>query len=535
MLLLQIINIFEGTALQDFRGLFSHSIETKHMRFTYHFLLLFSGIFILNACKKEKPLDAQKELMTYVLEESKNVGFLSQDVQGVFEANTIHLLLPHDTKWDNLIATFTYKGRSITVKGEEQVSGVTARDFSKEIRYLITAEDGSYENYTVKATLKDKEKVSAVPHIYINTENGARITSKEDYLNANIKIDGKGGYNNYEGTTRIKGRGNTTWYDFPKKPYRLKLDKSAELLGLSAEKDWILLANYMDGTLMLNAIAMKIGKLLEMPFTNTMLPVDVTINGSYMGNYMFTEHKEVEKNRINVGDGGVLLELDSYFDEPFKFISTYYQLPVMIAYPELEDYAPVEASSEFSRIRNDFYNLEKAINSFSFPNNNYLDLIDAKSIVNYLIVYNLCQNEEINHPKSVYMHQPKGGKYAMGPIWDFDWAFDYEDNYRYFTNFTKPLFWTGNKALVGTHFFSRFLTDPALQVLYKNEWKAFRNNKFTSLIQYLDEYAVLIEESQAKDYAVWKRGSGNFKADVLKLRTWLYNRAGYIDSMVESF
>src|SRR5690606_14498507 len=219
-------------------------------------------------------------------------------------------------------------------------------------------------------------------------------------------------------------RGNSTW-GMPKKPYRLKLDNKASLLGLSAEKDWILLANYLDGTLMLNAVASKTAQLLEMPYTNTMIPVDVTLNGEYMGNYMFTEHKEVEKNRIDVTNGGILLELDTYFDEAWQFKSEHYELPVMIQYPELEDYLFEEATIERDRIMADFQILEDAVFDESFPNNNYLDYIDANALVNYLIVYNLTRNVEINHPKSTYLHKQKDGKYMMGPIWDFDWAFDY--------------------------------------------------------------------------------------------------------------
>lgn len=56
-------------------------------------------------------------------------------------------------------------------------------------------------------------------------------------------------------------------HGIPKKPYRLKLDKKTSILGLPEAKNRVLLANFQDYTLMTNAVAMKIGQLLGLPFT----------------------------------------------------------------------------------------------------------------------------------------------------------------------------------------------------------------------------------------------------------------------------
>ena len=91
---------------------------------------------------------------------------------------------------------------------------------------------------------------SKLPVVYINTENGAPIVSKEDYINAQLIIQGNETYNSdtttlYNGVTEIRGRGNSTWGQ-PKKPYKLKLDKKTDVFGMGKNKHWVLLANYMD-------------------------------------------------------------------------------------------------------------------------------------------------------------------------------------------------------------------------------------------------------------------------------------------------
>jgi hypothetical protein len=175
-----------------------------------------------------------------------------------------------------------------------------------------------------------------VPHIYIDTENNSPIDSKENYLSATLTIDGKKKYKDFTGKTKIRGRGNSTWY-YPKKPYRIKLNSKASLFDLPAEKNWVLLANYLDETHLLNAVALKIGKLMQMPFTNNIIPVEVTLNGEYQGCYMFTEQVEVGSNRVNVGEDGLLLNLDTQYEDPWQFISSTFNLPVLVKYPDLKN------------------------------------------------------------------------------------------------------------------------------------------------------------------------------------------------------
>ena len=126
---------------------------------------------------------------------------------------------------------------------------------------------------------KDK---AFLPRLDIATTGNAPINSTDIYVPTTISIDGLDAFDDYKGSAQIRGRGNSTW-NLPKKPYKFKLDEKAGLLGMAAEKDWILLANYLDGTHLLNAVAMKAGQLMNLPFTNHVQPVEVYLNGQYQG------------------------------------------------------------------------------------------------------------------------------------------------------------------------------------------------------------------------------------------------------------
>ena len=126
----------------------------------------------------------------------------------------------------------------------------------------------------------EKESTPRIPHFYIDTDNHDSITSKENYLEGDLVIEGNDAFADYEGRTKIRGRGNFSWFNLPKKSFKLKLNSASPLMDLSAYKKWILLANYLDGSLLMNSIPYKTAHLLEMPLTNHMIPIEFTLEWS---------------------------------------------------------------------------------------------------------------------------------------------------------------------------------------------------------------------------------------------------------------
>jgi len=479
--------------------------------------LNFLLILLLAACQKDKtvaPARVNAIISAFKFELSDNPS-LSEDQQfSISDKSIAGAISPESSR--SLVATFITDAKEVSVNGVKQESGKTAVDFSNDVVYKLVSKDGSESSYTVHVNW-----IYDIPHLYIITEGSAPIMSKTDYVLATYSIDGNGGFEDYSGTTKIRGRGNSTW-GMPKKPYRLKLDNAASLFDLPASKNWVLLANYLDGTLMLNSVAMKTGQLLNMPYTNHIIPVDLTINNEYAGSYVLTEQVEVGPNRLPAEAGAMLLELDQNFDEPWEFKSNHYDLPVMLKYPSLA------SETELEPVKTAFHALEDLVADPGFPANNYTDFIDTGSLVRYFIVHMLTDNEEINHPKSTYMYKPASGKFIMGPIWDFDWAFGFEGTGQYFNTYDMQLFWW-NRPEPGTNFFSRFLLDPALRQEFKQQWASFKSTQLAQLLKYVDDYANQVEKSRKADYSVWQTGSGNFRSDVRKLYKWLENRASYID------
>ena len=130
-----------------------------------------------------------------------------------------------------------------------------------------------------------------------------------------------------ETEAEVKVRGNwTTSYD--KKPLRIKFKEKQNLAGMNEGgkmRNWVLLAEYKDGSMLRNKSALYISRKILKPdgyYASDAQFVEVEINGEYWGVYLLAELQQVNPLRININepekdyqgtDIGYLLEFDGYF------------------------------------------------------------------------------------------------------------------------------------------------------------------------------------------------------------------------------
>lgn len=153
-------------------------------------------------------------------------------------------------------------------------------------------------------TIKAIEPSGTLPAIYITTENSAEITSTETYSEATFYIDAKSSGYASTGTEtsqvamKIRGRGNSSWTNYDKKPYRVKLTAGQKLLGMSKSKNFALMAYADDEHAFLRATTgNKISQLMSLAYTPDRRAVELVLNGDYKGLYFLTETVRVDKDR----------------------------------------------------------------------------------------------------------------------------------------------------------------------------------------------------------------------------------------------
>ena len=113
-------------------------------------------------------------------------------------------------------------------------------------------------------------RTDSLPCVYITTPQD--IVSKEEWtalstIRIEVRIDGKDSVVYQSDSLKIKGRGNTTWQVYPKKPYALKLHPKANLIGTGKTSRWVLLANWMDRTLLRNQVAFEAARRTSLEWT----------------------------------------------------------------------------------------------------------------------------------------------------------------------------------------------------------------------------------------------------------------------------
>ena len=379
------------------------------------------------------------------------------------------------------------------------------------------------------------DRIAAVPRIDIDIDGGNYVTSKDYYLNAKFRISGNGVYEDFVDSVQIKGRGNSSW-SANKKPYRLKFDEKVKPFGLTKGKSWVLLANAQKGSLMANAIAMKIGQMAGAQYTNHIIPVELYMNGTYMGSYMFTEKVGMANNSVDIDEeDGYLVELDTYenVDEPI-YRTGVYSLPVKVAEPDLDEYINEEyAIDRRNAIIYDSRIMQNAVSA----GEGLEDVLDVDATARFFLANDLVLNQEINHPKSTFYFKnesdPKG-KITFGPLWDFDWGFNYENGSQYcYSGQTSSVIKTSMAAY-------RFWLDMTNAEIFKKHyyhvWKEFvENNSIAELHDYIDSYYNFAKTSFQNNAYEWGYSYGFSESDRDRAKQWVSDRANYIYNNLEVY
>lgn len=406
------------------------------------------------------------------------------------DENVFHIKLPYGTDVKSLRPQFETNGARVELNGS---AGFTTVNFSNPVTFTVVAASGRTKEYTVAV------HYSNLPIVYITTP--APILSKEEWVTAcGIQIWNAGSENGIYADVQMKGRGNLTW-TYEKRPYAIKLNKKAEVLGMPKHKRWVLLANYLDHTCMRNAVAFEAArKFPGLEWTPRGRFVDVVLNGVMQGNYYLCEQIKVDENRVNITEitpediageavtGGYLLELDTYYDELFKFRTALFDLPVQFKDPD--ENIP---DAQFEYVRNYFNNIENIIQGKT--SGNIFDQIDIDSFVDWFLVNNIALNYEAKHPKSFYMNKDRNGKMKAGPVWDFDYG----------------TFVPSNDGLIITSavWYNSLLGNKTFISRLKERWSAYKA-ELDSVEYFIDETAAEIRESAEANIRQWPNDGFDF-------------------------
>ena len=393
----------------------------------------------------------------------------------------------------------------------------------------------------------------AVARIDIVTENGAPVDSKEDYVPCTVKVTGGEESWAMEMPGQVRGRGNSTWYWYPKKPYRIKLNTSSSFLGMASNRDWVLLADYRDVTHMMNLTGFYLARELGLPYSNHVRYATVSLNGKELGLYMVTEQVEEGGHRVKLDpDAGILLALDindGPGDVPKatdNFWSEVFRMAAAVKFPR------DAGTKERDRVKAAFAELEEAIDNLDWEK--VQELLDVESMIHYIIVQEIIGNVEVDNNPSIrsgYIHRyDNASKWVLGPVWDCDGGFSYDwgdmydsrgwghtffGNERYLVFGSDPYRHRGAYGSTASDFFCRLFGIPEFVQQLQSRWAEVHDGLLNGLLERLDETEKLIGSTAQADMDRWDIDNYRHADEYRKLCTWLKNRFTYLDGIIRKY
>ncbi len=446
-------------------------------------IMLFSLILGLLACNENEIIesDISKEFKSFI-----------KDLDAEIDKDTD---LP--SKFNDLSVSYVYQDELI-----EKISyPYSNKDINMTLEVSIV--DGDKQ---IKETKEILIKKSPIIHdLYVSTENYLQIDSKETYIKGQVSLTNDGPFKQEGLSMKIKGRGNSTWM-YPKKPYRIKFDERQSLLGMASAKDYVLLAEYNDKSLMRNYLAHYFSQFLNYDHHLETRYVSLYLNDVYQGIYLLTEQVEVDKNRLDIdesdlADGGFLIELetdDRIDQEGIEDINWFKAggKNFVIKSPDMEDYEPGVVANKISFMKN-------YINDFllSIEVDFYEAYIDVDSFIDYFILSELFKQVDVGY-SSVYAHKDLNEKLAMGPSWDFDISSGNGDYYDY-----GPFgYWVDYNP-----WFKSLIQRPSFEMLYTNRFIEVMDLHFDDLIAEIDYVSALLAPYASDNFKTW---------DILGIYIW---------------
>ncbi len=254
----------------------------------------------------------------------------------------------------------------------------------------------------------------------------------------------------------VRGRGNSTWYIGqgtyngwqPKKPFRLKFDKKADLLtrkengvevnDYATDKNWTLLANYYDATLIRNALAVALQKRMGMTFVPASKFVDLVINNQYFGTYQISDHVNIADRRVPINeDTGYFFEgnVDDpnhrFQEDPYIGISFGYWADFLVNVkspdPDIATASGPSADPKYNDVKAKLSKVATLLyKPETDPKDSWRRYVDLDAAVDAFIVSELSCNYDAAYGNNYFWMENIDSRIVFGPVWDLDLTWNYK-------------------------------------------------------------------------------------------------------------
>ena len=256
-----------------------------------------------------------------------------------------------------------------------------------------------------------------IPSVHVDTRSGDNTylhAQKENSEPGNMRIYQPNGDVHYSGSLKgFGGRGNATW-ELAKKPYKLELKQEADLLGMGAARNWVLLANDFDPTNIRNKSVLDAARAMNLACTPDSQWVELYVNGEYMGLYLLCEKNEIHPQRVDLdADTASMISIEKE-DRLWEYADAFVTdggIPVRVRAGDL-----TIAQEKLRSVENAILS-ESGIDQIT--GYHWTQLIDLDSWARKYLLEEGFGNLDAGSISQFFYWEGDGPVYA-GPAWDYD-------------------------------------------------------------------------------------------------------------------
>ena len=415
----------------------------------------------------------------------------------------------------------TWPGESEVVTGLDEDGTLTSH-----LPLLILHTDGR----TIPGQERGDDRVLLCPYSLICSPEGVNCSTDEPALT---------------GQLAITIRGNSS-REFPKKQYLLRLrdenglPQKQSLLGMAPGTGWVLNGSFLDHSSIRNYMCYNLSAEIMAGYNPQnrfceVLLTDDTGKARYEGLYNLIEKVRVSPERLDLEPAdprypqtSFLMQINAYTDhirlnhlKPDGMPA----YPIDLEYPEAITATP----AQLRYVEQQILHFEKALYDASFTGSwkAVEELIDLDSFVDYYLINEFFQNYDAG-TRSTYLYQDLGRKIAIGPVWDFDGAFN---------NYAGTTLEIDELQLHYSLLYAYLIQDPQFTRLCAARYRELRQSFLSEdyLLSYIDDTAAYLGQAPLRNCDRWYGGNYNaYYQDLAAMKQFVVERGAWMDQHFDS-
>lgn len=406
---------------------------------------------------------------------------------------------------------------------------------------------------------------SNLPILVLNT--GGRDIRDEPKIDIEMGlINNESGINNIgdpfnecEGYCGIERRGNASQsFDVVQGKWSYSMEtrnadgsnNNVKLLGMPKDNDWILSADFIDKTLIRNALAYEMARSLGRWAPRTR-HVELVLNGEYQGVYLLLEKIKPDNNRVDIAKmdssdisgedvtGGYIWDVQQADGTDIDFGERR-----VLKYPKPDQVQPEQL--EYIKDYDDEFRSVMRRSYYDDGVRGYHNYIDVPSFIDEAIIQEITKNSDA-YGWSGFFHKDRGGLINAGPVWDFDQSM---------SNSTHKDGWMYDKWVIGEpdgshpEFWFKLWETPNFKRRLANQWFEYRQDQLSlgRIYEIVDSLATYLDEAQQRNFMrwpilgveIWRSTPGvqdrdTYQKEVDYLKDFLEDHTEWIDEQLDPF